>query len=533
MFFIILLAIGVWLSVMVNEVDLSTSVHDENSVTQIPPLSEWRAMKIMRPQHLSIEIERKGERSEKSRGYLGAVVNHQKISPEWHVTLGDGTPKRAMDPALTRGLKTVLQTLKVIETRTLLSEDEARPLGLTDAALELTVYTQRSRKLRLRVGAEHLRHSTWVRKISSEGHPSSMAWRVNQRLRKALDHLPHAWQDRRFGPLQGGELIKVSCHRGPHNVLGHRDLERDTKHWTIVKDHSSQEWRLKTDRLSPPLDLAATRAFIYTLKTLKVMSYLPRGETIGALSMEWRATHSCTWESEKGEEGWVDLGRARLSLQNPSYQKGQSPHLDRLWPVVSSPRGVGPLPDHIAHFVTPELSQLLRRSLIPERTDRLIEVSYMPPPSPLRDHTLIDPQRQSSPWRLLKRATGWWFSKFEKGIWRESPVPESAMSMWLSLLTKDSASVSYQMKDQRELVTTRQGQGEDSIGALITLSLSVSAEGCPRSILNDQSCSLSLRSIPSKTPQGQDLRRWQRGEDGVDFILAEQHSRALEKGPVW
>lgn len=501
-----------WLCVFVSDLELSDQGKVKSSLYRIPPLTEWHMASVQWPHLLPVYIEKDEENS----------ATH--MDDQWWVTLEGDDQRRAIDPYLLERLTTSFSVPIIIETRELLSEDDARQLGLSDVALELKIVDQNSEHLRLRIGAEHRRHSTWVRKVSDTGQASPIAWRVNQRLRRALDHLPPTWPDRRFGLRKGGELVKVNCHRGG------RDTVSRTPHsmsWSIIRDQETADWTIETEGLAPPLDHAATQGFTYTLQTLKVSHYLRRGEAEGMLSPHWRPTHHCSWEGASGEKGWVELGRARLNHRGEGRgAQDKKRAMSDLHAIAVGPWGSGVLPPHIAHFVTPELVQLLNRALSPIEPSRLIEVSYHPPPSPLLHDSNEDSQSLQSPWYLRKKNTGWWMEKFQNGEWVKSPISEIAMRPWLSLLTQQSASVSdLSSKTRADLVET----GDER--ATLILTFAKGSQVCPIAIDQSKRCDLVFRALSPTRLLNRGLKVWRRTMDGVEFTLTEQHSEALVRGP--
>lgn len=478
-----------------------------NTRSKLPSIHSWESIEVSWPELYGMTLERAKDRRSKDKV--------EEDRGRWFVNFGGQGGLRPIDRALAERLYDEFSNVYIVEKRSVKQRESARQLGVTEAALEIKIkyldHLSQPRILRLRIGAEHMRHSTWVRSLSEEGDPLETAWRVNRRLRRAVDHLPEKWPDRRFGLLGEGGLSLITCFQGEHDAPSHHRRHQ----WSIGQVDDQESWQLVTEERAPTLDQTAIRSFVYTLRTLKVSRYLNRSK----VSSVWRPVHSCLWESNLGERGWVSFGQLSRKDLDPML-KVNARAGERPLHIVESSRGIGVIPDHIAHFLTPKLSQLLNRSLSMVDISAFISIDYIPPPAPLQP--LNEPL--TTRWRAEKSSTGWWLHSSRYGERVKSPLRRQAIDQWLSLLTKSTASVEYTSQRQSGAVTT---------GATITLTLA--EESCPpqwSAHREEPRCVFTLVERPASSEALSSIHQWLRPKDQLSFKLSNSHHHRLVRGPL-
>ena len=471
--FIVLISLTIlaWGGVYLIDTPSEQQILEENKSVDWPPLATWRVFKMQR----------------KAMPDVLMTKTHDLNDPQaiaWSVKLVDQT-LRPLDPLLQARLEEELTSPTIIETRSLIDETDIRQLGLTNVALKISIQTDEQEEHRFLIGAEHLRHSTWVRPIDANGKAKPIAWRMSGRLRRALDHIAHKWPDRRVSIRNQSHLTQINCFQGTHETI---PVQR-RRAWTMIKQNN--QWGLATTDRSPTLHAPSVQSFIYTLSSLRVARFISHED----LPAQWRPTSTCFWFAEGGEEGWLSFGQATIALNNEQVN------------VVKSKYGIGLIPNYIAHFLAPQFNRFLSRRLSLVETDHLQKIIYTPAPSPLVASTL-----RQKPWRMEKLKTGWWLMTGQD----KAPISQSRFTKFFNMLKKESAQVIY----RPAFKTTDQ-----VTGARVRFFMTPTFCQSSKELKPQADCSFDLTEI--LTDGDQSLKRWVREQDGLIFSLTPSHHRDL------
>lgn len=500
-----------------------------------PTFDSWQSFTLRRPGDQTVYIFKELNPDSEQRDEIG-LSRKTKLKAAWFVRIGD-QKSRALDPLLVKRLVKELKTTKVIESRKLSNEAEAKALALSEVALSIEIKQRHGQLFMYRLGTEHLRHSTWVREVDEQGQPASLALRLSGRLRRALDHVSSRWPDRRLGLKNHDELNKIHCFQGHYKSPKHLRQRA----WTLsrkklraqklkgqkqtlkpkLNGQSSAEYNLNKAEFDswfldlkprPTLHQATVKSFVYTLQTLRVSQFIQSQD----LLKPWRPTHTCIWESDLGQKSWVSFGKAQLkeshshtklsdALAVPNNYSGK-PWLD----VAESESGMGIVPTHLSHFLIKQSARFFSRKLSFAAVSDIVGVSFTPPPSPL----LGSMSTWESAWELTKSATGWRLKSNEETQF----VSEARQSLFFNQLSRESAQVSYA---PQSLIDASLQDLSAKAQLRVTLALSV----CQKYKL--ESCSFELILIMQNLQTK--LSSWYRPYDGLLFMVSEDQQKRLTK----
>ena len=524
----------VWFGVYLADQEPESGFQERSNTRHLPDFSHWQSITLTRPSTHKVTLTRTSRRN-------AAQSDHV-----WLVSLPH-EPQRPVDPLLIRRLS-ALTTLDELEERVMQGETASRALGLTEVALAIEVTLSSKYQastprttLRFRLGAEHQRHSTWIQRLDAQGAASGPAVRVNGRLRRALDHDPHRWPDRRVAHTEPQRLEAIICYLGgyQHVAPGHFPSStdqthhsetsdqtksgsasvisswrhHDTRHRTWMIHRVKDQWRARKltrngvtrprdtpARGSALLDQSVVHGLAYTLGSLRFERFI----NVRELPKTWRPTYTFEWVDHQGIQGRLSLGRVTLKgAQHP------------IW-IGESQKGIGVIPSHLTQLLTPRLSQLLKRAPFPLDVATLTEVSYLAPPTPI---VLSETMEASRSWSMEKRSTGWWLTTPPGG-----PVAERALTSWLDQARRNSAAASL-IEDK---IRAAQPDAQTSAPQAELLMTTVDEDFC-ESLGQTTPCKFVLtHTIP---PDGHTTFTWMRLGDGVRLSLSRGHHRALISGP--
>ena len=498
------LCLSLWLIVLIKpSVFERQSISSDQSLAWLS-LENWQSFTLSRTGDQSVSIFKKMSSTKE----VNTINDH--IQTQWFVQ-GRGRVTRTIDPLLQERLIEELGQLKILESRPIHNEVEAKALALSEVALTVSIQDKQGKSLRFRIGAEHLRHSTWVRKLDEQDQAEPTAIRLNGRLRRALDHLSHRWADRRLGLKDDDDLTKVHCFQGRKSNPKH--LRR--RAWTLQNQQQRQNFQGRPNspesdvqesnswfldfQPKPTLHQSTIKGFIYTLKTLRVSKFVQAKDLINP----WRPTHTCLWESTRGQNGWISFGKAQLKAHQKTTSSAHSPLLD----LAESQFGLGIIPSHLTHFLVKRPARLFSRKLSFADPSEIIEVSFIPPPSPL----LTTISFGKSNWQLSKLATGWYL----KSNGNKQLLSEDQQTQFFEQLSRESAQVSYAPRDLSRLLK------DYSMKARLNIKLLSSV--CQKYELDSCGFELILVKVNSQAK----LFSWYRPHDGLLFTISADQQESL------
>ena len=394
-----------------------------------------------------------------------------------------GHPPRVIDPLLLKRLEQELSDLRIIETRPVDTDQGRKAFGVSAVALTMKVMTQGQKQLRFRVGIEYQRDSAWVLPLNEQGQPAAKMLRIKGRLRRALDHAPSRWPDRRLAHNDPHKLVEISC------VKASRKEQPSHTYWLLKREE--QVWQLVGKKKKAVLDPAAVQTLAYTLGSLRFDRYLAEGD----LTSSWRPAYTFKWVDQGGIEGSITLGRTRIrDIELP------------VW-VGKGPAGLGLLPDHLTSWLSPRIETILARGLLPVEVASLLKISFQPAPIPLASQQ----GRKLAGWSIERKSTGWWLTT------PHYPIAPQELKEWFTLLDQDTASAELWSNQD---VLNRSGARLEFTTRDQAFCLALN-EPVPCSFFLDE----ELR------PKSDRLSRWLRSSDEVIFTMSPRHRQAVMKGP--
>lgn len=330
----------------------------------------------------------------------------------WHVQQS-GHSTRPVDPLLVTRMMGELNHLEVLEERSLRGIEAHRALGLTEVALTLRVHTRDGPARLLRIGAEHQRGSTWILPIDEKRSEVTYALRLNGRMRRALDHPPWRWADRRVSFVDPHKVSWFKSYVGEY-TRGELSPYQRGRAWSMTRE--DETWSPTSGQGKGLLiDQAAIKTLAYTLGSLKFERFLNVNEQPKA----WRPAYTFEWRDTLGEFGW-------LSLAKTSLRASTTP----IW-LARSQYGYGVMPPHLIQILSPRLDAVLSRHLLPVSSGKIKRIAYIPAPSPLVQTT---PRAEYQGWILERRSAGWW----SVGAHMDQPIDPAAMKQWFTLLDREA-----------------------------------------------------------------------------------------------